>query len=55
MIRLFNAQNEHIESLYIYRLEQNLFRLDVAYRESSLSVEDWQGETNALMVVNGGF
>ena len=55
MIRLLNDQNQHIESLYIFRLDQNLFRLDVAYREAPLSLEDWQKETNALMIVNGGF
>ncbi len=55
MIRLFNDQNQHIESLYIFRLDQNLFRLDVAYRETPLPLEDWQKETNALMIVNGGF
>lgn len=55
MIRLFNDQNQHIESVYIFRLAQDLFRLDVAYRETPLRVEDWQVETNALMVVNGGF
>jgi exopolysaccharide biosynthesis protein len=55
MIRLFNEQNQHVESLYIFRLDQNLFRLDVAYRETPLSLEDWQKETNALMIVNGGF
>ena len=55
MIRLFNAQNQHIESLYIYRLDQNQFRLDVAYHETPQSLEDWQKETNALVVLNGGF
>jgi uncharacterized protein YigE (DUF2233 family) len=55
MIRLFGDQNQHVESLYIFRLDQNYFRLDVAYRETPLNVEDWQKETNALMVVNGGF
>ena len=55
MIRLLNEQNQHIESAYIFRLDQNFFQLDVAYRETPQSVEDWQTETNALMVVNGGF
>jgi uncharacterized protein YigE (DUF2233 family) len=55
MIRLFDDQNQHIESLYIFRLDQNYFRLDVAYHETPLNVEDWQEQTNALMVVNGGF
>jgi len=54
-IRLHNDQNQHVESLYIFRLDQNQFRLDIAYHETPQSVEDWQTETNALMVVNGGF
>jgi exopolysaccharide biosynthesis protein len=55
MIRLFDEQNQHIESLYIFRLDQNFFEFDVAYRETPQSVEAWQRETTALMVVNGGF
>ena len=55
MIRFFDEGNQHIESLYIFRLDQASFRLDVAYRETPQSVEDWQRETDALMVVNGGF
>lgn len=55
MIRLFNDQNQHIESLYIFRLDQSLFRLDVAYHDTPQSLEDWQRETSAIMVVNGGF
>ena len=55
MIRIFNEQNQHVESLYLYRLDQNQFRLDVAYHETPQSLEDWQRETGALMIVNGGF
>ena len=55
MMRLFNEENQHIESLYIYRLDQNLFRLDIAYHETPQNLEDWYGETNALLTVNGGF
>ena len=55
MIRLFNEENQHVESLYIFRLDQNLFRLDVAYHETAQNIEDWQKETDAVMVVNGGF
>jgi exopolysaccharide biosynthesis protein len=55
MIRLFDDENQHVESLYIFRLDQNLFRLDVAYHETPQNIEDWQKETNAVMVVNGGF
>lgn len=55
MIRLSNEQKQHIESLYIYRLDQTQYRLDVAYHETPQSLEDWQQQTNALLIVNGGF
>jgi hypothetical protein len=55
MVRLLNAGSQQVESLYIFRLDQNIFRFDVAYREAPQSIEDWQKETNALMVLNGGF
>ena len=55
MVRLLNDQDQHIESLYIWRLDQQLFRLDVAYQETPQSLEEWQAETNARMVVNGSY
>jgi hypothetical protein len=55
MVRLFNDQDQYIESLYIWRLDQSLFRLDVAYQETPQSLEEWQAETKALMVVNGSY
>ena len=55
MIRLFNEQNQHIESLYIHRLDQNYFRLDIAYHETPQNLEDWYKETNASLIINGGF
>jgi uncharacterized protein YigE (DUF2233 family) len=54
-LKIYNEQNQHIESLYMFRLDQNYFRLDVAYHESPQSLESWQKETDALLVVNGGF
>jgi exopolysaccharide biosynthesis protein len=55
MIRLYDDQNQHIESLHIWRLSQSFFRFDVAYHETPQSLADWQRETNALLVVNGGY
>lgn len=54
-LKIYNDQNQHIESLYMFRLDQNYFRLDVAYHESPQPLESWQRETDALLVVNGGF
>ena len=55
VIRIYNDQNQHAESLYVWRLDQNYFRMDVAIDETPKSLETWQRQTNALMVVNGGY
>lgn len=55
VIPIYNGQNQQVESLHIWRLDQKNFRMDVAYEATPKSLETWQRETNALMVVNGGF
>jgi uncharacterized protein YigE (DUF2233 family) len=55
VIGIYNDLNQPVESLHIWRLDQNYFRMDVAYDETPKSMETWQRETNALMVVNAGF
>lgn len=54
VIGIYN-QNQLVESLYIWRVDQKYFRLDVAYDEIPRSLETWQKETNASLVVNGGY
>lgn len=44
-----------MEQLYILRLEPSQFVFDVAYDSQSKSLEAWQAESNALLVVNGSF
>jgi len=39
----------------MWRLDQNYFRMDVAYDERPRSLETWQKETHADLVVNGGY
>jgi Phosphodiester glycosidase len=53
--RVYNEQNQHVESVHVWRLDQNYFRLDVAYDETPRSLESWQRATSALMVVDGGY
>jgi uncharacterized protein YigE (DUF2233 family) len=55
VIRMYNDLNQYVESVYIWRLDQNYFRLDVAYDSTPKSLESWQRDTNAVMVVNGGY
>ncbi|MEO8354440.1 MAG: phosphodiester glycosidase family protein [Chloroflexota bacterium] len=55
VIQIFDDQNQHVESVHIWRLDQNYFRLDVAYDETPKSLQTWQKETSATLVVNGGY
>jgi uncharacterized protein YigE (DUF2233 family) len=55
VIEICDAQNQKAESVHLWRLDQQNFRLDVAYDARPKSLETWQRETNALMVVNGGY
>ena len=55
VIEVYNAHNQPVESVYVWRLDQTLFRLDVAYDNTPKSLDAWQRETSALMVVNGGY
>jgi len=52
---IYNEQNQPVESLYIWRLDQQYFRLDVAHAELPKSLDTWQKETNAALVLNGGY
>ncbi len=55
LIKVYDDQNQQVESLYLLRLDTNQFRLDVAYHETPQTLENWQRETGALLVVNGGY
>lgn len=44
------------ESLYLLRLEPDQFRFEIAYQPGApKGLLEWQAETGALIVVNGGF
>jgi len=55
VIEVYDDQHQTVESVHIWRLDQNHFRMDVAFEEVPKSLETWQKETNAAMVLNGGF
>lgn len=55
LLNIYNNQNQLLESLHMLRLDQNLFRLDVAYDETPKDLKNWQAETKASIVVNGGY
>ena len=55
LITIYNDREQLRESVHIWRLDQKYFRLDVAFDETPKSLDDWQKETGAAMVLNGGY
>ncbi len=49
-------ENKRVEQIYLLRLDPALYRFDLAYDGSDpCSLAEWQAETGALLVVNGGY
>jgi hypothetical protein len=55
VISIYNGEDQIVETLYLWRLDQALFRLEVAFDETPGSLDTWQAETDAAVVVNGGY
>jgi hypothetical protein len=55
VVQIYDSQKQPVEAVYMWRLDQNYFRLDVAFDERPRSLEAWQAETGAALVVNGGY
>ena len=55
VFEVYDNQNQYVESLHVWRLDQSHFRLDVAYEERPKSLDSWQQQTNATIVLNGGY
>jgi len=55
VINVTGDTGEPFERLFLLRLEPEDFRFDVAYHPEPRTLEEWQAETNALIVLNGGY
>ena len=55
VIEIYDEQNQHVESAYIWRLDQKYIRMDIAFDGKPRTLEAWQEETNAVIVLNGGY
>ncbi|MFZ0543909.1 MAG: phosphodiester glycosidase family protein [Candidatus Promineifilaceae bacterium] len=56
VLNVVTADSPSRESLYILRVDPANFRFDIGYHPGQpQSLEQWQTETGALIVVNGGF
>jgi hypothetical protein len=52
---VYGSQGQPVETVHVWRLDQNRFRLDVAFSATPKSLEAWQKETQAELVVNAGY
>jgi uncharacterized protein YigE (DUF2233 family) len=55
VIQVYNAQKQPVESLHIWRIDQKYFRVSVAFSGTPKTLEDWQKQTSAALVMNGGY
>ena len=55
VIHLLDEQGQLVESLYVLRLTVERFQFDVAYHPQPQTLEAWRAETDALLIVNGGY
>lgn len=55
VIRIEDNQNQTVELVHIWRLDQTYYRLDVAFDARPKTLETWQQETDAALVMNGGY
>jgi hypothetical protein len=55
VLTLHDAVGQRVEQIYLLRLEPASFSFSVAYHSQPQTLEAWQAETGALVVVNGGY
>jgi exopolysaccharide biosynthesis protein len=55
VINLLGDSGEPFEHLFMLRLEPEGYQVDVAYHPHPQTLEAWQSETDALIVLNGGY
>ena len=55
ILNQLNAAGQSLERIYILRLDPAAFTFNVAYHPDPRTLEVWQVETGALVVVNGGY
>jgi hypothetical protein len=54
-INLFDESGQHLEALYILRIDPDIYHFKVAYQAQPMTLLDWHLTTNALILVNGGY
>ncbi len=54
-IQIYDDLNQVVESVYVLRVHQDRYRLDIAFEGIPQSLEGWQRQTNAEVIINGGY
>ena len=55
MINILDESGQHLEALYILRIDPEAFLFRIEYQTPPKTLGDWQKDTNALILVNGGY
>jgi uncharacterized protein YigE (DUF2233 family) len=55
LINLFDENGRHVEELYTLRLDPDHYTFNIAFDPEGKVLESWQEDTDALVVMNGGF
>ena len=55
VLNLLDAQGKRLERLTLLRLQPDQFTFQVNYKPQPQTLAEWQAETGALLVVNGGY
>ena len=56
LIRLFDAEGAVVETIHLLRIDPAMYQFNVAYQaENPPTLDAWQTQTEALIVLNGGY
>jgi exopolysaccharide biosynthesis protein len=55
MINILDESGQHLEALYLLRINPEAFLFRIEYQTPPKTLGDWQKDTGALILVNGGY
>ncbi len=55
IVNLFDDTGSHLEQIYMVRLDPYNYQFDIAFRDQPQTLAQWQADTGALIVINGGY
>jgi hypothetical protein len=55
VINILDEAGQHLESLYLLRINPDQYLFRVEYQANPKTLGDWQKDTGALILINGGY